>query len=1683
MEVKYWEGGLEIQEVNAIEKLEKAFSPIAINDSNINQSPQSMMAAQTETLTRKRANSMWPWKGYAGFRFVNERKEGEFDLVIVTHKNILVIELKDWRGEITSYDDNWYQNGQSRCRSPVHTTRNKVFLLKNILEKIKDDLPGKKVPWIDFKVVLTNKPKYDSLPEKDKLHILTLEQFMKLTDPRAYDKEFNSERTRSYLNKDFSIFDKLISGRNVRPKQLVVNGFRSKEEIFSHPSQIYKEFQAVNENNKKDIALLRHWKFSKIEDYQTKTPDGRYQIVSRERDILNYISCSENELYKNCLRSISNPSKDDMTQEYCELYELPAGHLRFNSFIDKYIAQYSKEQRLVPVKTLLNQFSLLHGIKVAHRDIGCHSIWLSPTNSIALSNFITAYYQPAGTMGPKRNILNVGCIPLPEEVAKSHEFTPFTQDVFCLGVLSWHILKAKRLPNTLSLKQIISLYGEIEAAEDWYAPIILQAISMKRPSIYPHAKVFLEAFNEARPDNSLAFEFDDSVIEPYRQHSANPYLDYPVGQKISSNQVKQIYRSGRYIVKLWTNANPTPQSPVLGQSVAQFLQKVDRLQNLNLNFLPKIQSYGIAPMIASLFLVTEFIEGYPLDEIGVIERELAYPIIDMLISNVERLHELNFSHGDLHPGNVLVTGTPPYSQLFLIDIPDFNSIDNNILNTRYSPLNIDTCSPFERDNFAVMRMSIELLGMNWDESNEYDIPPLRKVIEQESSDRAGFLSLDRFKDAFVECKRSKSNHEITILVTNSPYGDFKILPDNGRIYIRAEKKTIGDNRAVIHFCGIGGSISFIYSVDSEEFSVIKKIRESESVSFYNIEHSMLERNLSINVVTSQQKDFRELNLFFKGQIDFALMVSEQLKPQRPSKKTATKSIYLSKKTKEKRPILSLKKTLSNTQDSKICESLVAGVVKTVKVPISADKVWRSVLDTEAFARPAIEVAEEPRFNKNGVELIIFYSSKHDVLSGYEHDEILELTRLKDEKQFSLGNIVLEKSNSSRITLEMCRGSNINVGETLYITNRLEKSSFKRREKALTRVLAQQSVIPRLISYFEPHSLMQPTEDNNLPTEEDFCAYERTDSNGTIINLNDAQKLAFKTLIRKGPVGFLQGPPGTGKTEFIAAFCHYLISKMNVKNILMVSQSHEAVNTAAERIRSHCQRLHTELDIVRFSNRENAVSESMLDVYSKSLVARANNLFKAEYKQRLCALSKSLGVNADYIARLADIECKVRRPLTQIRNIYSDLNSADFSSKERGLLRSTMTEIRDHLVRVLSEDFNVNFESDFNLEMPLKVVRERIACAYGIAPHEAHKAQRLVELANNYIERLSCERSNYEEFLLRSKTMVCGTCVGIGLSHLNVSETFFDWIIIDEAARSSPSELAIAMQSGKRVLLVGDHKQLPPIYQREHEDAIARQLKLDRTSDEFRQAMASDFEKAFISPYGQECSAILTTQYRMQQPIGDLVSNVFYGDVLQTGNRSIPRCFNIAPDQLKSIVTWINTGVLGEKAFHKEDELRKSLSNQAEITEIITILRSIESDYDFCQSLLDEVGDEEPVIGVICMYSEQKRMLHKEFHSQNWRDDFLSMVKIDTVDSYQGKENRIVIVSLVRSNAEHSPGFLKLPNRINVAMSRAMDRLIIIGDLRMWFGKNSELPLGKVVSYIQSRQTNKQYIIKEAQGKI
>ncbi len=1624
MEIVICPGGLTEGEVVAINKIEKAFSG---------------------------KNSMFPWKGYAGFRFISSKgQEGEFDLVIVTHCNVIIVELKDWNyGPITCKNGKWYNGDNDRGKSPVSVTQNKVYTLKEKFERVKNKFTNKGYsPFINFFVVITGNSDFSQLPEVEKLHTISLEEFISLSDQKIFNTRFRPHPNSQVLNKDFPVFDQIFGIENVVPKPFRVNGYSAskKDAIFKHPKLIYQEFLAKAENITMDKALLRVWYFNHIGD-KAHTPDGRLEIISREREVLQHIKHQNSDLYHHCLGSSIPVQKEDLTVEFCELIELPANHYRFNEFIGKFLQYYSEQERLEIIILLIARFVDLHIIKIAHRDINDHSIWLSPSKEIALSNFISAYYQSLTTIGDYRSILSVGASEVLEPLERKLNLTPYQQDVHSLGVIVWHILTAQRI----SPKSCESIQDDILDSNEWYSDVILKAISTE----YNNANDFLDALKESQPKLHVSPLFNDNDLEKFRK-PINLTRVYPGDEFIVENDEKEVYLSNYNIVKAWLNCGGQTDSVQKNFKILNFLKKIEKLQIEKLAFIPLIHDFGIATRSSCIYLVTERIDGFQWSEAKLSEDD-KFPIVEKLILAIEKLHEISLSHGDIHPKNILISNES--KEIYLIDIPDLSFIENEPKNNKYSPENIDSCSSFERDNYAVMRMSAELLDISWgNHSNEY--PHIAEVIQTELNDhQSGFKKLERFKKALYLEKKEYEQSYITIYLENIN-DSIIILPDNGSIVVKVVKNYKRENELNVTFTGVGFVFTALYDIDEEYFNHAFPPKEKGYIRDNVKDESQFEIEINIKIIQSTFNDLSQLTELLNGHELFKRAVSIHL----PQEYTIIDELEIFNESDEY-DIHSNLQNYDSINSQNINEEFN---FLDQKIEFSTTELWKAILDTEDEARPNIEISLTPVIKDE--HLILPYSDIVDPLGGFESTDIVYAYSNKGDKELKIGKVNLKKSTLNEVSIDNQYHRNVkrfNVGDIIFFRSEQDDSSLRKRKQALERLLNNKGNIQNLVNLFDPSCNRDAIQYDVSITDEHFSKYDRLGKDGNKISLNEQQRSAFTKLISNGPLSLLQGPPGTGKTEFIAAFVHYLFEIQNVRRILLVSQSHEAVNNAAERIRHHCNRLGNDLEIVRFSNREGSVSDGLKDIYSHSITTSKKELFLAELKYRVEALGSALGLDHKFISEYLNIELRLFKQIDEL-NVLIQIAKSEEGGNE---VAKSIINLSLNIRTTLENNYGILINDINELCNAKEKISSKLFAEYNIRPDEITKIKSLAKISNDMINSLSGERVNYDEFYARSRQLIVGTCVGIGQGHIGIKDNVYDWVIIDEAARSISSELAIAMQSAKRVLLVGDHLQLKPHYSSEHKKAISSKLGISHNSLELERALSSDFERAFGSVYGQQVSASLLTQYRMAEPIGKLVSEVFYGGDLQNGRNNIPNIYNDVPEYLKSTVTWVDTSCAKENCYHIQKD--GDFYNDFEANQIISMLEQIDRNNKFFDAI-SGLNNQESIIGVICMYSAQKRLLRQKFSQKTWREGFKDKVKIDTVDSYQGKENRIIILSITRSDSKNSPGFLKDSNRINVAMSRAMDRLIMVGNLNMWKDKNKELPLGKVVQFMNNQGNSNGY---------
>lgn len=289
-------------------------------------------------------------------------------------------------------------------------------------------------------------------------------------------------------------------------------------------------------------------------------------------------------------------------------------------------------------------------------------------------------------------------------------------------------------------------------------------------------------------------------------------------------------------------------------------------------------------------------------------------------------------------------------------------------------------------------------------------------------------------------------------------------------------------------------------------------------------------------------------------------------------------------------------------------------------------------------------------------------------------------------------------------------------------------------------------------------------------------------------------------------------------------------------------------------------------------------------------------------------------------------------------------------------------------------------------------------------------------ADSLFEKATKLENNLVEKILKNADVVCSTNTGAGSEILKKYN--FDLLIMDESTQAMETSALIPLIKVNKVIFAGDHKQLPP--------TILSQKALKKGFD------VSIFER-LMNEIGETNSYMLDLQFRMNKKIADFSSKTFYDGKLKTEERIRNRQLRIrkhiskrnyyALNPRKPIV-FVDTYSKGESENRKNN--RGSYLNIEETKYI----------FGFISELL-KLGIKEKQIAIISPYKAQVNYIKDNIHYEN--------IEIDTIDGFQGRGKDIIIVSFVRSNKNKDIGFLKDYRRLNVALTRARKKLILIGD--------------------------------------
>ncbi|CAM2997083.1 AAA domain-containing protein [Halobacterium salinarum] len=269
------------------------------------------------------------------------------------------------------------------------------------------------------------------------------------------------------------------------------------------------------------------------------------------------------------------------------------------------------------------------------------------------------------------------------------------------------------------------------------------------------------------------------------------------------------------------------------------------------------------------------------------------------------------------------------------------------------------------------------------------------------------------------------------------------------------------------------------------------------------------------------------------------------------------------------------------------------------------------------------------------------------------------------------------------------------------------------------------------------------------------------------------------------------------------------------------------------------------------------------------------------------------------------------------------------------------------------------------------------------------------------------RRHYADQSTRNADIVAATTSGSA----QFDPDTFDVAVVDEATQASRPATAIVLNSAKKLVLAGDHKQLPPYCASE-------------TMQE--EDMHISLFEYLLERYDDQISVLLRKQYRMNDKIAEFPNESFYNGELETAARNQ----DWTVEDLQPLMAIDIDG---------EEQRRTHGNSYYNPQEAEAVAKQVK--------LLVQHGLSPEDIGVISAYSGQVGAIGGRINQLDI--DSPERVNVDTVDSFQGSEREAIVVSFVRSNDRGHSGFLEFPSeglrRLNVAMTRARKRLVLVGD--------------------------------------
>ncbi|RDU36969.1 hypothetical protein DRW41_09735 [Neobacillus piezotolerans] len=623
------------------------------------------------------------------------------------------------------------------------------------------------------------------------------------------------------------------------------------------------------------------------------------------------------------------------------------------------------------------------------------------------------------------------------------------------------------------------------------------------------------------------------------------------------------------------------------------------------------------------------------------------------------------------------------------------------------------------------------------------------------------------------------------------------------------------------------------------------------------------------------------------------------------------------------------------------------------------------------------------------------------------------------------------------------------------------TTYRVQKRTVQELIDGQSVNEKLLNYL----VHKEFESYHAPAAEQRKAAE----------LLPKQEEAVEKAAATNDFLLVQGPPGTGKTTIIVEMVRRLIGKG--ERVLISSKNNLAVDNVLEQLIEDgidCVRIGREekvkvakvkdvlLDRVAVKLQENMISRCAEDQkHLQSERTRAE-----EFNRLLQAVSADVSrfqavhrQAAESREDLRKLERKAKwkllhlfGPLAALRKTqellpFLKINTDSIHSKAVSKLKAALSGNRVYqelLGKLAGEEkqesaylvmLKVKLEGYLEPEkVPGLAEEEQWLRLQQTAANNVATFQKQTSISADWIDELQERQQSLYPLLLRTVPVLGATCIGIDTSP-EFRDTEFDTVIIDESGQITIFDVLVPMARAKKVILIGDHMQLPPV----SDSNLAKEFREMELPSEWIEK--SLFEELYYNAPDSH-KVMLDTQFRMHPLVASFISDEFYKGEYKSG--VTPEQRTIEWNLYESPLVFIDTARCDER-FQQciPDEDHLVYFNQLEaylaVQELIKILK---------------YGRKPGEIGIVAPYKKQKliieghlpSMLKEAGFSPEDIRDIVSGVEIDTVDSFQGRGKEIILFSFTRSSPDFEIGFLRELRRLNVTMTRCKSLLVLIGDM-------------------------------------